>query len=117
MTPSELLIWGIVIHLVCDWLLQNDWMARHKSSLLHPAAWIHSGIHFAGALLIFPLPFALIVGVTHILIDTRRPLVWWRRVYRQTTDPKNLFTMHVAVWGDQMAHILVIALVALMTAA
>ena len=41
MTPFER---GLVAHLVADWVLQNDWMARHKTSLRHPAAWTHAAI-------------------------------------------------------------------------
>ena len=110
---AELIIYGIVVHLFVDWLLQNEWMAVNKVSLKHLAAWAHSGLHFIGALLVFPLPFALIIGVTHLLIDTRKPLIWWRRVYRQTADAANPASLHVAIWTDQVAHITVIALVAL----
>ena len=35
---------GFVAHLVADWLFQNDWIARNKISLRHPAAWIHAAI-------------------------------------------------------------------------
>ena len=33
-TPTELLVWAIVAHLVADWLFQTDWMAIHLS-LIH----------------------------------------------------------------------------------
>jgi len=107
---TKLLIWGIVIHLFADWILQNDWMARYKSSLKHPASWIHSGIHFLGLLLIFPIWMAVIIAVIHLLIDTRVPLQWWRKVYRQTREGD--VALHVAMWGDQVSHIVVIALAA-----
>jgi len=111
LAATTLLLWGLVVHLFCDWLLQNDWMASHKASLKHPAAWIHSGIHLAGLLLIFPPLAALIVAITHLLIDTRLPLIAWRNILRQTrTGPAAL---HVAMWGDQVAHITVLALAAL----
>lgn len=106
-----LLIWGIVIHLFCDWILQNNWQARNKSSLLHPAAYIHSGIHLAGLLIIFPWYIALAIAVSHILIDTRVPLAWWRRFFRQTTTGDA--AMHVAMWSDQVAHITILAIAAL----
>lgn len=108
---TSLCLWGIVVHLFCDWLLQNDWMARNKSSLRHPAAYVHSGIHLAGLLFIFPWWMALYIAVIHLLIDTRVPLVWWRRVYRQTQTGD--VALHVALWGDQVAHIAVIAMAAL----
>lgn len=109
---TTLLAFGIAIHLFCDWILQNDWMARNKSSLLHPASWVHSGIHFLGLLLIFQWWVALLIAVTHILIDLRFPLVWWRSFYKQTTEGP--VALHVALWGDQVAHITVLAIAALL---
>lgn len=111
---TSLLIWGIVIHLFCDWILQNDFLARNKSSLLHPASWIHSGIHFLGLLLIFSPVVALAIALIHLLIDTRVPLQWWRKFYRQTTTGD--VALHVAMWSDQVAHITVLAIAALLVA-
>lgn len=108
---ANLIVYGIVVHLVCDWLLQNDWMARNKANLTHPAAWSHGGVHLVGMLLIFAPWYALAIALTHMLIDTRVPLMWWRRVYRQT-DTGDV-ALHVAIWTDQVAHIAVIALAAL----
>jgi len=108
---TKLLLWGIVIHLVLDWLGQNDWMARYKSSLLHPASWVHSGIHFIGLLLIFPVWMAALVAIVHLLVDTRVPLQWWRKFYRQTQQGE--VALHVALWSDQTLHIVVIAIAAL----
>lgn len=102
---------ALVWHLVADWLFQNEWQANNKTNLLHPAAYVHSGIHLLGLLVIFPLWIALLIALTHLLIDTRKPLVWWRKLIRQTTDPANPATIHVAFWGDQVVHILVLALV------
>jgi hypothetical protein len=109
-----LLAFGIAIHLFCDWLLQNDWQARNKSNLLHPAAWIHSGIHFLGLLLIFSPLIALLIAIIHVLIDTRVPLTWWRKVFRQTQTGD--VALHVAMWSDQVAHITVLAIVAFLIA-
>lgn len=110
-TATKLLIWGIVIHLFIDWILQNDWMARNKSNLLHPAAWVHSGLHLLGIWIIFPTWAAVLIAITHLLIDTRVPLVWWRKFYRQTTTGD--VALHVALWSDQVAHIMVLAIAAL----
>lgn len=114
MTATQLLIWGVVIHLVVDWLGQNHWMATYKSSLKHPAAYVHSGLHLLGLLLIFPPLAALALAVVHLLIDTRRPLIWWRRVFRQTVDGPA--ALHVAMWGDQVCHIAALAVAALVVA-
>lgn len=115
MTASDLLLWGIVIHLVVDWLLQNDWMAQNKVRLRHPAAWVHSGLHFLGLLLIFQPITAWVIATIHLLIDTRAPLAWWRNTYRQTQE--GAIALHVSLWADQVLHIAIIALAALLETA
>jgi hypothetical protein len=107
----KLFICGLVAHLVLDWLAQNDWMAQNKSSLLHPAAYAHSGLHLLGLLFIFPAWMAVLIAISHLLIDTRVPLSWWRRFYRQTTEGD--VALHVALWSDQVLHITVLAIAAL----
>jgi hypothetical protein len=108
---THLLLWGSIVHLFCDWLLQNDWMARNKSNLRHPAAYVHSGIHLAGLLLMFSWWMAILLAISHLLIDSRVPLTWWRRVYRQTTTGE--VALHVAIWSDQVVHITMLAIAAL----
>ena len=105
MTPFEN---ALVAHLVADWLLQNDWMARNKTSLRHPASWVHGAIQ--GVLLGLALGWlaGLILGVLHMLVDTRVPQRWWGRIYRQTTTGP--LGDHVLIWGDQVIHISMIAL-------
>lgn len=107
------MLWGLVVHLVCDWLLQNHWMAINKASLRHPAAWVHGGIHALGMALVFPWPVALAFGVSHMWIDTREPMAWWRKALKQTTEGP--YALSVALWGDQVAHIAIVALVALLS--
>jgi hypothetical protein len=108
---TTLLVWGVMIHLMADWLLQNDWMALNKVNLRHPAAWVDSGIHTAGLLLVFAWPAALLIGLTHLLIDTRRPLLWWMRVIKQVPTATRLPI--VEIWLDQVMHIMVLAIAAL----
>jgi hypothetical protein len=126
---TTLLVWGIVIHLICDWIFQNDYLARNKASYVpypskpkhegdgplllipHPAAWIHAGIHLFGLLFIFPWYAALVIAFIHLLIDTRIPLQWWQKFYKQTTD--GMIGMHVSIWTDQVFHIVVVAVAAL----
>jgi hypothetical protein len=108
---TNLLLWGIIVHLVADWLLQNNWMALYKSDLRHAAAWVHSGIHTLGLYLVFSWPIALFIGVTHLLIDTRRPLLWWMRVVKQVPQDERLPI--VEIWLDQVMHITVLAVVVL----
>jgi len=104
---TNLLVWGIVIHLVADWLFQTNWMALYKSDLRHPAAWVHSGIHTLGLFLVFAWPLAVLIGLTHLLIDTRKPLIWWIRVIKHVPADDRL--PMVEIWLDQVMHITVLA--------
>jgi hypothetical protein len=54
---------------------------------------------------------ALLLALSHLLIDTRVPLAWWRRIFRQTTTGEA--ALHVAMWSDQVAHISMLAIAAL----
>lgn len=107
------LVWGIVAHLIADWLLQDVWMAQYKTDLKHPASWVHAGIHTILYLFIFPVPVALLLGVIHMLIDTRKPLQWWEKYVKQTHDGE--IGMHITIWRDQVLHIAVIAAMALIS--
>lgn len=102
---------AVVAHLVADWLLQNDWMARNKVSLAHPAAWVHFGIHTGLLWPILGWEAALALGLSHLLIDTRVPLRWWRKTIRQTTD--GYIGELVAITSDQVVHIICLAVVIL----
>ena len=112
---TELLVWGLIAHLVGDWLLQNDWMAFNKMSLRHPAAWVHGGIHTALLLLVFPWYAAVVIGITHILIDTRKPLLWWMEHLKQMTV-EGPHVLLVEIWVDQVMHIVILAVAALLVA-
>lgn len=109
MTFTDLFIRGLVAHIVADWFAQNEWMALNKTSLKHPAAYVHSGIHLLAALFVFPWPVAVVLGIAHLFIDTRKPLQWWRGLIKQTNDPANPVFISFAMWQDQMAHVLCIA--------
>ncbi|HEY4689434.1 MAG TPA: DUF3307 domain-containing protein [Anaerolineae bacterium] len=98
---------GVVAHLVADWLLQNDWMARNKTNLRHPAGWVHSAIHVVLLGLALGWQAGLVLGLVHMVIDTRQVMKRWQRFYRQTMDGPN--AIHVAIWADQVLHIAVIA--------
>lgn len=127
LSASDLLVWGIVLHLIADWPLQNDWMAKHKQSPLHPALYVHGCIH--GLLLALVFGWAAIpLSAVHMLIDTRRPIVWWCKLMRQT-PPRNFgiriteqphpvllydMGMEVRLWTDQVFHITCVAAAALL---
>lgn len=108
---TTVFVWAVVIHLIADWLLQTEWMAIHKTDWRHPAAWVHSGIHTVGLCLIVAWPVALLIGFTHLLIDTRKPLLWWMRVIKRM--PAATRVPIVEIWLDQVMHITVLAGVAL----
>lgn len=105
MTPFER---ALVAHLVADWILQNDWMARNKSSLLHPAAWVHSAIQAICLGLALDWQAGLVLGLAHLLIDTRIPLAFWIRVFKKS-DYATEASM-IAMGLDQTFHIVCIAL-------
>lgn len=108
LNATGLLVWGLVAHLIADWLLQNWWLARHKSERLvrtsrplgllteswwwkrHPAAYVHAGIHAVALALVFGLA-SLPLAIAHLLVDTRVPVEWWSRLIRQT-QPKEPVT-------------------------
>ena len=74
----------------------------------HPAAWVHSGIHgICLGLALGPMA-GVVLGVVHILIDTRIPLVWWIRVFKKSEGSPLADT--IAIWTDQVLHIAAIAL-------
>ena len=106
---TDVLAWAIVIHLVVDWLLQNEWMARNKTNLRHPAAYVHSGLHALGLMLVFPWYLALGVGVTHLLIDTRRPVTWWIEKIKQMPRSAPVY-LDVEIWMDQIFHLLMLVM-------
>lgn len=110
LTFSELVLWGIIIHLVCDWLLQNEWMAKGKVKFGSKPSLVHGIIHSAFSTMIFTFPANTIIMIAHMFIDTRIPLQWWRRVFRQTTEGD--MAIHVAIWEDQVLHIVVIVIAA-----
>lgn len=114
MTATEFLVWGAVIHLVVDWLLQNEWIATNKESLKHPAGYVHAVAHAVALAAIFPVAAAAALGVAHLLIDTRRPLRWWAKRISQTTD--GAVGLVVSIWRDQTLHIATIAGAALIVA-
>lgn len=141
MSAADLLIWGFAIHLLVDWLGQNDCIARRKVNLRDWPGYVHAGMHGAAQLLIFPWWAALFIGVTHLLIDTRKPVAWWSKLIRQTQpgdlaptlatqgegkpDREMVTTLDfpiydigtdVRIWADQVWHLGIVVIAALVTA-
>jgi hypothetical protein len=131
LSASDLLVWGIVLHLIADWPLQNAWMAKYKVKPFHPAGYIHAAIH--GFLLALVFGWAAFpLAISHLLIDFRKPVTWWSRVVQQT-QPKNRIIfqrwtttgpveeipvydlgLEVRIWTDQVFHIACVAVAALL---
>jgi len=105
MTPFER---GLVAHLVADWVLQNDWMARNKTRLWHPAAWTHAAIQALCLGLALGWLAGLVLGMIHLLIDTRLPVAWWMRWFKRCSQAPEVGS--IAIWLDQTVHIGCIAL-------
>jgi hypothetical protein len=115
MGATELLVWGIVAHLIADWPLQNDWMANNKARVRHPAGFVHAGIHGVALAFVFGW-WALALAGAHYVIDLRTPVVWWSRLVRQTQPDTSLsysVGLEVRFWTDQVFHIACIAGLAL----
>jgi hypothetical protein len=122
----------MALHFIMDWLGQSEWMAVNKVKVSHPAGYVHAALHGAIQLLVFPWWAALAIGVTHFLIDLRSPVAAWSKLIRQTQpmskDPRPLTAsgevvkasampfydlgMDVRIWVDQVFHIGVVAIVA-----
>jgi hypothetical protein len=130
LSASDLMIWGLVAHLVADWPLQNDWMAKNKMKVLHPAGYVHAAIHAFFLSLVFGWA-GFFIAFAHLLIDFRKPVQWWSKFIRQT-QPKNQvyyqrwcinqieeipvydIGLEVRFWTDQVFHIICIAIAALL---
>lgn len=111
--------WLLVAHLVADFLLQTDSMARYKEQSWQ---WMirHVGLYMAVmAILLIPyaavhaMPAWLVVAallfllVTHVILDRRAFTMWWMRLVGISNDK-----LWMSVIIDQVFHIVVLALVA-----
>jgi len=47
-----------------------------------------------------------VLGAVHVLIDTRLPMNWWRKTFRQTEEGP--YAIMTAVWADQVLHLVAI---------
>jgi hypothetical protein len=123
-----LVVWGLVAHLIADWPLQSDWMARNKawpwrwSILGLLPAFTHAGIHAVALGVVFGYWPGMALGLAHLLIDTRVPVAWFSKVMRQTPpDPAAFPLMDIGAtvrfWVDQVWHVACIAIAALIVTA
>jgi hypothetical protein len=109
--------WLLLGHLLGDWLLQNDWMARGKRrglftwpGMTHFATYtatVLTTLHlFCGrdAELSVSLTAGALVFVSHWLIDATNLVQFWMRFYGQSDREV------VRVMVDQTLHILTLGL-------
>lgn len=110
---TTLLVWGIAAHCLADWFLQNHWQATTKTDLRKLGGWVHAALHGLCAAMVFPWPYAAVLAVLHLLIDTRKPLEWWGRLVGQSA-PEQAGPAYIpfAMGRDQAAHLICIALAA-----
>jgi uncharacterized membrane protein len=112
--------WLVMGHLVGDWLLQNDWMAKgKKQSLFTTAGMAHFVIYTLTVMVTFWLAagstvslvgyvlVALVVFVSHWLTDATDVVGAWIRLMRQTDIPM------VRIMVDQTFHLIILAGIAL----
>jgi hypothetical protein len=108
--------WLIIGHLVGDWMLQNDWMARGKArSLFTQAIFVHCAVYtltLLAALWIATIDqqqrppyivFLLLIFFSHWLIDAGNLAGHWVRWWRQSR------LLFVRIMVDQTLHVLVLA--------
>jgi len=112
MNVTDLVVWGILAHLIADWVFQNDYIAKNKGNLRHPAAWVHGIIHACFSAFVFGPLVGVAIGASHMLIDTRIPLRWWQHVIKQTSEGP--YAIPVSIWLDQVFHFVVIVAFAIM---
>jgi len=111
--------WLVIGHLVGDFLLQTDNMARNK-----PQQWLwllrHIGLYMVGITLIVgayawthAVPLWLVLAslvfvfATHVILDRRTFTIRWMRLVGMSDDQPWLFIV-----VDQIFHVLTLALVA-----
>lgn len=72
MTPTTAVVFGLIAHVVGDYLFQSSWMTREKATRWSPAA-AHALTYGLPFLVITQNPAALVVIVaTHAVIDRYR---------------------------------------------
>src|SRR5512135_3285255 len=90
-------VWLTIGHLMGDWVLQNDWMAKGKqvswgnrAGITHfgiytivvlAALWLSDGYQRSG---FYYLPIGLGIFISHWLIDAGALAERWMRLYRQS---------------------------------
>jgi len=94
---------ALMLHLIADWLLQNEWMAVNKVRLSHPAAWVHGSIHGVLLGLVFGWVGGLVLGLLHVFVDCRIPIRWWVQVFKKCERSPDYAI--ILIGCDQVLHV------------
>lgn len=113
----DMFSWLLLGHLLGDWLLQNDWMARGKRQGLITLAGMTHFLTYTAMILIMvwlchqgnldlnlALALGIIVFVSHWLIDATNLVQVWMRFYGQSDREM------VRIMVDQTLHLLTLGL-------
>ena len=98
---------AFMLHLIADWLLQNEWMAVNKLRLSHPAAWVHGSIHAILLGLVFGWAGGITLGLLHMLVDTRLPVRWLIKHFKKCEKSPDLPILLIGC--DQVIHLACLA--------
>ena len=90
---------ALMLHLIADWLLQNEWMSVNKVRLTHPAAWVHGGIHGILLGLLFGWVGGVVLALLHIMVDAVLPV---KRKLGSASHP----LLRSSGWGDGISVLL-----------
>jgi hypothetical protein len=109
--------WLLIGHLVGDWMLQNDWMARNKQRRwFSPAILVHCTIYTLTLILALwaanrsnsttppYLTFSSLIFLSHWLIDAGQLATRWMRWLHQS------HLRFVQLMVDQTMHLLVLVI-------
>ena len=88
MTLETSLIIGFILHLIGDYLFQNDWMAAEKTKN-NGVALVHAGIYSMPFFLLAPSFWWLLIFGTHFFIDRCRLVQCWIRLVNWKWDGDN----------------------------
>lgn len=85
---AEILIVGFLLHLVGDYIFQNDFLAENKTSS-HLWAFVHAIIYSIPFSFIVPIYGFLIIFITHFFIDRYRLAVYWIKLVNWNWNSNN----------------------------
>lgn len=109
-SPFDLLL---IAHLIGDYLLQTEWMAKYKAERWAPLL-AHCTVYtlVIGLVSYLFIPAGLswwaigLVFVSHVFLDRRGFVAFWYRRVMRVTDDRNKWLMIVV---DQSFHLIVLA--------